>query len=75
MSMKPGTPSRRWAALVPGFKWCSRCERLKPREDFYQGGRGWCQAECKACHRIVARESYRRVARRAKPWRQRTAAA
>ena len=46
-------------------KRCSRCGLTKVLECFYfktraKRGKGWLDAECKDCHRIIARESSRR---------------
>lgn len=51
------------------MKWCSGfCGRLLPLEAFHRSSNpgGGPQAECKACHRIKARESYLRKARHSK---------
>lgn len=47
------------------MKWCSGpCGRELPLTEFYVNTSGNPQGKCKGCHRVEARESYRRRAKR-----------
>lgn len=48
-------------ALEWGWKWCNgACGRELPVSEFYLNTAGNPQPECKACHRVSARENFRR---------------
>jgi hypothetical protein len=49
-------------------KWCTGfCGRLLPRDAYYINGEGYPNGECRQCHRVKARDSYRRAYRN-RPW-------
>lgn len=45
---------------MTGMKWCNHCEREKALSEFYVNQRGNPQPNCKACHRLLSRLSWRR---------------